>query len=166
MRLLIIRHAKAEARDDTLWPDDSLRPLTEKGADQFRRSAAGLGRLVSPESLLTSPFMRAKQTADILHTVAKWPAPQQTETLAGDGPEIAALARQYMQESPDATLAVVGHEPTLSELISTLVSGNPLSRILMKPGAAALLDIVTSPSERLAGRLEWLAQPKLTRTMA
>jgi phosphohistidine phosphatase len=164
MKLLVIRHAKAEVRDPARWPDDSLRPLSANGAEQFRKSAAGLGKLIVPDELLTSPYVRAKQTAAILHEVAQWPEPEEVSSLAGTS-SVAALVKQRARHSPDSTLAIIGHEPTMSELISAIVAGHPRSRIQMKPGAVALIDVTGGRSTVLSGGLIWLAQPKLMRQM-
>jgi phosphohistidine phosphatase len=164
MKLLVIRHAKAEERDAARWPDDSLRPLSANGVEQFRKSAAGLAKLITPGALLTSSFLRARQTAAILHEVAQWPEPEETASLAGSA-SVAALVKQRLMQSPEATVAIIGHEPTLSALISSIVAGHPRSSIEMKPGVAALLDLTGGPEAALAGKLVWLAQPKLTRLM-
>ena len=64
--LYLVRHAVAEERGPA-WPDDSQRPLTEEGAKRWRRQAAGLAALEArPDLILTSPFTRARQTADLL----------------------------------------------------------------------------------------------------
>ena len=67
MLLLIIRHADAEERDPARWPDDTQRPLSDKGRKVHRRVSRALKRLeLVPELVLTSPWVRAAQTADIL----------------------------------------------------------------------------------------------------
>ena len=67
MLLLIIRHADAGDRDPAQWPDDTQRPLSDKGRKTHRRVSRALGRLeLAPELVLTSPWIRAAETADIL----------------------------------------------------------------------------------------------------
>ena len=64
--LYLIRHGVAEERGDA-WPDDAKRPLTEDGIARMRKSARGLARLgVTFDVVLTSPLVRARQTADIV----------------------------------------------------------------------------------------------------
>src|SRR5215470_13980294 len=93
--LVIVRHAIAEDRDWLRWPDDAERPLTEAGAERFARAARGLARLVgNVDAVLTSPAVRAWQTADLLEHEAGWPTPEPTDALAvGGGTEdvLAAL---------------------------------------------------------------------------
>ena len=64
--LYLIRHGLAEERGDA-WPDDVKRPLTEDGMERLRKEARGLARLdVSFDVVLTSPLVRARQTAEII----------------------------------------------------------------------------------------------------
>lgn len=162
MRLVVIRHAKAEERGDR-WPDDSLRPLSEKGIADFREAAKGLAKIVTPDIVMTSPFVRAMQTAQVLHEAAGWPEPRTSESLADGSAQqlVAALAAQTEQ-----TLAIVGHEPTLSSLISLIATGSPSGSIRMSPGAAALIELYRDALPELSGELIWLAQPKMARRMA
>jgi phosphohistidine phosphatase len=75
MDLLIVRHAIAYERDRARWREDALRPLSPAGIRRARKAAAGLKELTArPERLLTSPLVRAQQTARILTAVAGWPA--------------------------------------------------------------------------------------------
>src|SRR5262249_8330961 len=64
-RVYLVRHAIAEERGPK-WPDDTLRPLTERGKRRFATGAAGFASLEeAPDRILTSPLVRAKQTAEI-----------------------------------------------------------------------------------------------------
>jgi phosphohistidine phosphatase len=103
-------------------PDDSKRPLTEKGVARLRRTARGLSRVVPTVGrMLSSPYPRAWQTAEILAEESDWPPPEQCPELeAGRSP---ADALELLAGSDGASLAVVGHEPLLSELASLLLTG-------------------------------------------
>ncbi|HET9361040.1 MAG TPA: phosphoglycerate mutase family protein, partial [Vicinamibacterales bacterium] len=64
--LYLVRHAIAAERGEA-WPDDDTRPLTERGIARFKEGVAGLGRLDAViDEILTSPLVRARQTADLL----------------------------------------------------------------------------------------------------
>ena len=85
MLLYLVRHAIAPPADPTIWPDDRLRPLTKKGKTRFRRAAAGLGTFARlPERVLSSPLVRAWQTAQLLEQAAGWPGPVACDALAPD----------------------------------------------------------------------------------
>lgn len=67
MRLYILRHAIAEDRDENLYPDDSLRQLTEKGEKKMVKIAKHLKNMdVQIDLILTSPYVRAYETAKIV----------------------------------------------------------------------------------------------------
>ena len=72
MKVYLVRHAIAHERNRTRWPKDAARPLTAAGKQKFRKTARGLARLLPKSALLlTSPFVRARDTALILASVAK-----------------------------------------------------------------------------------------------
>src|SRR4029434_10395463 len=67
MNLYLMRHGIAVAADQPGIESDSGRPLTAKGTKRMRQAARGLRRLgVSFDTVLTSPFLRARQTAEIV----------------------------------------------------------------------------------------------------
>jgi len=161
MRLLIIRHAIAVARGTPGLPDEE-RPLTPEGKESFRETAKGLAHLLDrPDALLTSPWLRAKQTAAL--AAAEWGriAPRETDALAGGSfEEQAEVLDQY---PGDATVAVVGHEPHVSELLARLLGSRETDRLAFKKGGAALVDV----PGRLAdgGSLVWFLPPKVLRKL-
>ena len=76
MRLILVRHAKAFDRDAAAWPLDAKRPLTAEGRKAFIRLAKRMKRVVREVDLVeSSGFVRAWQTAQLLHLEAKWPMP-------------------------------------------------------------------------------------------
>jgi len=161
MQLLIIRHATAVERGAPGIPDEE-RPLTPEGEAKFREAAKGLARLVDrPDALLTSPLLRAKQTAAIV--AAAWGRIEAKETAAlagGSFEEQAAVLDGYPE---DATVAVVGHEPHVSDLLARLLGSRHDDRLTFKKGGAALVDV----PGRLAGggQLAWFLPPKVLRKL-
>ena len=162
--LYLVRHAVAYERDAERWPDDAKRPLTPEGEERFRRATRGILRLV-PEvgAVLSSPFVRAWRTAEILEQVG-WPAPVPCEELEPDYPPhniLDVLARYAEVES----VALVGHRPQLHELTSYLLTGNADdARVQIKKGGAVCLSFDDLPEPR-AGYLEWLLTPEVLRTI-
>jgi phosphohistidine phosphatase len=165
MDVYLVRHAIAEDRDSERWPDDAERPLTRDGIERFQRAAAGLRR-VAPgvDTQLSSPYVRARQTAEILHDVTGWPEPEFSEALEAVSPPAAAVE---VLKSVDAnvTLALVGHEPFLSSLASLLLAGNDaaVSFELKKGGVICLAFPGTCKPG--AAVLRWHATPKLLRRL-
>jgi phosphohistidine phosphatase len=161
MQLLIIRHAIAVDRGAPGIPDEE-RPLTPEGEEKFREVAKGLARVVDrPAALLTSPLLRAKQTAAI--AAAAWGRiePEDTPALASGSFE--ALAAALARHPDDATVAVVGHEPYVSALLARLLGSRHDDRLAFKKGGAALVEV----PGRLAGggRLVWFLPPKVLRRL-
>ena len=165
MELLLIRHAIAFDRDSARWHDDGERPLSPAGIRRARQAAAGLGKLIKPpEQLLTSPLLRARQTAEILTEVARWPRARQAPELSpGEAPP--TLLR-LLARSGGKRLAVVGHQPDLGHLLTVCLigSGNNLAIELKKHAVACL----SFPGRIGPGRatLKWLATPRMLRAFA
>ena len=161
MQLIIIRHATAGPRGTPGIPDED-RPLTPEGEQKFREAAKGLASLVGrPDALLTSPWLRARQTAAI--AAAAWGRiePKETAALAsGSFDEQAEVLDQYPD---DATVAVVGHEPWVSELLARLLGSRHDDRVEFKKGGAALVEVPGRLAE--GGSLVWYLPPKVLRKL-
>jgi phosphohistidine phosphatase len=142
MELMIIRHAKAEAHGHP--EGDAARALVAKGEEQSERLGrflARIGRL--PEVILSSPMVRARQTAERMCAAAGLSAPVIQPWLAcGMAPETAvqALAAWGQVER----LALVGHEPDLSGLIERLV-GAQAGSVEVKKASLTGLDVSLRP---------------------
>lgn len=169
MQLFVVRHAKAFERNPDRFPDDSLRPLTREGAREFRRLARRIRSCAdAPQRVLSSSWTRAWDTALVLEDDSGWPAPERCEALESDAPgALAGIAREISSRAALESIALVGHEPVLSALVSWLLgSDHPVVR--MRKGAVALLE-VAAPRQLAAGgvtgaaRIEWLAVPAMVR---
>ena len=95
MNLYILRHGLAADRDSAKYPDDRLRPLTRKGIAKMRREAAGMNALnIRPDLIITSPLLRAVQTADIVRSeLAAPPKLKQSHALTPSADPRAAAPR-------------------------------------------------------------------------
>ena len=147
MRLLIVRHAEAVPVTTAGVPDRD-RPLTRHGEYIFRAAARGLARrLPAPDLLLASPLLRAQQTAAIL--AAAWAGIAVTPEVALASGSVEAIVAALADHETE-TIALVGHEPTVSALLAELVGGEARG---FSPGAAALVE--TASVAPAAGRLLW-----------
>jgi phosphohistidine phosphatase len=169
VELLLVRHAIAFNRDPDQWANDGERPLTPQGEARFRKAARGLARLwPSIELVLSSPYVRAWRTAEILAEEAGWPGPEPCQELEAERrPSDAMRVLRRAQSNPNpASLALVGHEPHLSELASFLLTGAQ-SRLFieMKKGGVACLAFDERPAPG-KGFLRWVATPKMLRAIA
>jgi phosphohistidine phosphatase len=167
MELYLIRHAIAFPRDSGRWADDSLRPLTPEGEERFRRAARGLGWLApTVEIVLASPYPRAWRTAELLAEEAGWPAPVPCDELAADRTS-ADAARILLRRTAasQAAVAMVGHEPNLSELASLLLVKAPGRLVVeLKKGGAMCLTF-EGEAEPGGAALRWLLTPKVLRAL-
>jgi phosphohistidine phosphatase len=161
VRLLIVRHAIAVARGTPGIPDAG-RPLTPEGRKRFRKAARGIARLVDrPDALLTSPWLRARQTARILAGAWGRVEPMSTRALAGGSFE--DQARVLDRYHPDATVVVVGHEPYVSALLARLLGSRHDDRLVFRKGGAALVDVPGRLAE--GGTLLFFLPPKVLRRL-
>jgi phosphohistidine phosphatase len=162
MELLIIRHAIAFERDRHRWADDAARPLSPSGARRSRKAAAGLKELCKvPDRLLTSPLIRARQTAKILTEVAGWPpAEMAPELKPGEG---AAAVLTLLAKDRSKRIAIVGHQPDLSALLAAyLLRIHSALPIEMKKNAVACLSF-DGRARVGSAALKWLATPRILR---
>ena len=161
MNLYIVRHAIAVQRGTPGYEDDSQRPLTDTGRKKMKKITKGLERLgVKPDVILTSPYVRARDTAKIL--ADRFDMTDKiffTENLIPPG-NFESLVFEIHEKYDLANVALVGHEPMLSSLISWLTTGGTDARVTLKKGGVAYL---TSDSLFQDGRaiLEWLLTPAL-----
>lgn len=167
MELLVIRHAIAEEREvfARTGQDDSLRPLTEKGRERMRRGATGLARIASrPTLLVSSPYVRARETAEIVAEAFGHQPVELTGVLVPDAmpEEFLGWLDEHKAHDP---IAIVGHEPHLSQLVSWLMTGEDDVVIELKKGAACLLDLGSSPDAG-SGTLRWALAPAQLRSLA
>jgi phosphohistidine phosphatase len=166
MRILIIRHAIAEDRIafTSSGRDDGLRPLTAKGIERMQQAASGLKHIQPSLHLLAhSPLTRALQTADILAEHYPDTPRLELEALA-PSPTPERVITQLPPLPNDATIALVGHEPDLSELIGWLTTARGESFVELKKGAACLLEILGPPVAGSA-RLLWCLAPRQLRQL-
>jgi phosphohistidine phosphatase len=162
MELLLIRHAIAFERDHHRWGDDGARPLSPAGIGRSRKAAAGLKALcIAPDRLLTSPLIRARQTAKILTDVAGWPRAEVAPELAPG--EAAAAVLALLSKDRSKRIAIVGHQPDLSALLTAcLIRSHGILTIEMKKNAVACLSF-DGPARVGCGVLKWLAAPRMLR---
>jgi len=146
--------------------DDSERSLTPKGKRQLQQTAAAMRKMgLRFDLILSSPYLRAKQTAEIIAKSLKLKKRLKfSDALAPDGsPE--NLIRQLIESKPaPGKVLLVGHEPYSSRLISLLTTGREDLMIDFKKGGLCKLEIGKLSHGR-CGTLVWLLTPKQMRLM-
>lgn len=162
MRIFIVRHAIAE--DFSKSGRDEDRELSPAGRKKMKVAAAGFAGLgMGIDRVFTSPLIRARQTAEILARELKYKgAPEETEILApGHSPEeVCAFLRTLKSVE---SVALTGHEPNCSQLVSYLLSGPGEVAVEFKKGAICLIE--SSRPQRGTGILIWHLSPMALRSM-
>jgi len=161
MFIYIARHAWAGERGDPRWPDDSLRELTPDGIERYTRVVKALAaRGFAPQRIATSPYIRCRQTADIIakHVAGK----RQIDELEAlePGSQLEPLlnwSREHAQN--DADICWVGHSPDV-EWLTAALTGDGTAHIRFPKGAVAAIGFEENINTA-AGELCWLATAKL-----
>ena len=163
LEVIVVRHAIAFERNRRRWPDDARRPLTPAGKRRFRKAALGL-RKWSPrvDAVLSSPFVRARQTAKLLTKFAGWPAAIECSALVPGTPPARLVAR--LRKMRDQRVAVVGHEPHLSAFISACLSKRLKIDLKLRKGGVAHLTFGKS-MEAGSGTLAAFLPPRVLRAI-
>jgi phosphohistidine phosphatase len=153
MQLYLVRHGIAVDREDAECPPDPQRYLTKKGIEKTRGVAAGLVQLgLQPGAVYSSPYLRAKQTADIVCAALHFAKDKirQTESLlpmAAPGEFLKLLARERADE-----VIAVGHAPNLDEILAALVGARSAITALKKAGVGCIeFETVAAGKGILAG---------------
>jgi phosphohistidine phosphatase len=161
MELYLIRHGLAGDRDPIKYPNDDDRPLTDKGREKTKAVARCLfQKQLRFDLLLTSPLVRARQTAEIVLKEGLCDRIEEFASLAPDG-DLQTWVNwysksQYNQEN--SCIALVGHQPDLGNWAECLIWGSSQEKIILKkagvvglflpedsPIAKSELFLLTSP---------------------
>jgi phosphohistidine phosphatase len=167
MNVYLMRHGLAVERGTPGYDSDRERPLTSKGERKVRRVAEAFVKMeVSFDAILSSPLVRAQQTADALSEEMKAKQKVQlTEHLApGGGTKELVNLLQHLPDSPQEIL-LVGHEPDLGQLAWSFLTGGDEVAIVFKKGGVAKLAIESLRAGRCA-TLEWLLTSRQLEMMA
>lgn len=156
MKIMLVRHAIAVDREE-FGGEDRDRPLTEKGRRRARRAFRGLQRLYPEiDRILSSPAVRAHHTARLLRREYSDADMEVTELLSPGGLDFQALVA-LIEQKPAAVVALVGHEPDLTQL-AALFLGAPDLPLELSKGGVLVLDLDE------AGRtVETLLTPRVLR---
>lgn len=159
--LYILRHGIAEPPPVTGRTKDRDRALTAEGRQKVRRVARALVKLdVGIDLIVSSPYVRARQTAELVAEVLRLRSKVQLcEHLApGAKPKDLIAYLKALDPAPDSVL-LVGHEPDLSRLIALLLCGSPTLSLSLKKAGLCKLTLMGLTAGR-CGTLEWLLTPK------
>jgi len=160
--LYLMRHGLA-AEQGAEYPNDDDRPLTTEGIERLRQQVAGLRGLdVRLDRVLTSPLVRAAQTAEILAAGVECTAPLVIVDALRPGGRFEALTAALSRLGADKAVALVGHMPSIGQFAARLIGAQgPLQ---FKKGSVCRIDMDTLPPAG-AGELQWLVPPRALRAL-
>ena len=157
MELYLIRHAPAAPRSAGM--DDALRPLTPEGKRSFATEVEGLARLgITFDRLYHSPLLRAVETAELLIPIVQ--GESVSTSLLADDPGLPLL-----RDLSGRRVALVGHEPWMSELTAWLIHDDPglSDAFVVKKGGVVWLDGEPAPGHM---SLRGFFPPKVLRALS
>jgi phosphohistidine phosphatase len=162
MQLYIVRHGIAIDRQDPKCPPDPERYLTEEGVEKTKQVAKGVAALgITGDLFLTSPYVRAVQTAEIFASALDYAKQKIRRTdLLLPGGELSHLFRELARDKQASTVFLFGHAPQLDDVLATALGTKKHITTLKKAGVAFLELKRLSPP---IGQLVWLATPKVLR---
>jgi phosphohistidine phosphatase len=156
VRVYFLRHGIAADRDE-FQGDDFERPLTDEGCERMQREAKAIAKLqIEPDVIVTSPLVRAKQTAQIVADALKLDGKLVEDKRVGENFGVQQLAQILADHAKADALMLVGHEPDMSDVIGQLTGG---TNIDLKKGGLALVELQGASSS--SGQLQWLIPPKV-----
>ena len=158
MDLYIIRHAEAQPLGEGGIQEDAERPLTGEGQAQCERLAAALERQgVKLERIVTSPLLRARQTAEGLlkKLSAPWPELHTCDHLAPGGKR--RKLTRFLRGLEAQSVAVVGHAPDINAYLAWLIGSKKAQIELAKAGVA--LVHFDEDADSGDGVLTWMVTP-------
>ncbi len=156
MNVYIFRHGHAENKNESPDKTDEGRRLTPEGEEQVRwvcERAKGLG--LDPTLILTSPLVRARQTAELarkfLHSNAEVREDSCLRPQAGVEEVFRFLAKLKAKDQ----VVLVTHLPLLGHLFESLLDWNVWDQLDFDNGAMARIDSKTRPKAK-SGTLVWV----------
>ena len=139
MDVLLIRHAEAGERDPGRFPDDDLRPVTPDGKRKMEQVARVMKKMgIKFEHLVSSPLVRALQTAEIVRTAFEFAGEVETSSALGHDCTPQNVTKLLSRFAADARVALVGHEPSFSAVAAALIGADQAHIELKKGGSIGI----------------------------
>jgi len=156
MEIYFLRHGDAGTAEG--WKgSDAERPLSKEGAARMEKEAAAIAHLrPALDAILTSPLLRARQTAEIVARKLRLGQKLVLDERLAPGFGSAELKEILEERRTSKGLMVVGHEPDFSRVISACIGGGAVE---CKKGSLIRVDMDDVSS--LAGLLVWLLPPRV-----
>ena len=157
--IYIARHAWAYDYGDPRWPDDSQRELEPEGVERYQKMIALLAeRDFAPEIIATSPYVRCRQTAQLIAANTPLKPEIVDQSSLEPGSDFESLA-EWTRSCEAKSVCWVGHVPDVSWLTATLV-GDRRANLRFAKGSIAAVRM-HGEIDFAQGELMWLATAKM-----
>jgi phosphohistidine phosphatase len=164
--LCLMRHGIAVMRAGAAGRDDAGRPLTPDGKARIKEIARALRPAgFVPIWIITSPLVRALQTAEIVAKVLGVDAPLDVCDGVAPGGSLEALLAFLTRYPEKKKVLAVGHEPGLSEIAARMIGASRQTNLAFKKGGCCLITFDQFPPKP-PGRLSWWLTPRILRRLA
>ncbi len=166
MEIYIIRHGDAIDQADPRVKGDAMRWLTDTGRDEVTVSARLLAKLgVAPDLVLTSPMVRARQTAEIVtDLIGPAGGPVESEHLVYGG-SLAGVLDDVLRHGPPGRIVLTGHMPSVGALVGYLAWAMPENNVPFRTAEVCRIDLPDDSPLPGFGDLRWLIPPKIARKL-
>lgn len=162
MKLFLVRHGIALDGLNAEVKTDAQRPLTAEGIEETELVAKGLKRMgVRLDLLVSSPLVRARQTAEIFSDVFKMEKPTEICDALSPGVDTPQLFR-FLKAQKGEAIALFGHEPDMGELVQILLGAE--FHVPFKKAGVCRIDLFDMPPSS-PGVLKWFMPPKISRLL-
>lgn len=165
MEVYLVRHAVAEDRESFAEKklDDSQRPLTLKGRKKQQKISLKMIELIGKVDLIvTSPYVRARETAEILAQIFYNTKVEVASELVPESPPSTVLNWLKAHCRGLGSVILVGHEPQISNLVSYFLTGHSNALIEMKKSGVACFHFPdVEDVDTVKPELRWLVPPKI-----
>ena len=164
MELYFLRHAAAVDPGEFPPGRDSERPLTSEGIKKMTKAAEGMSKLgLSFDEVISSPYVRARQTAEIAAKGVGFKGKIRYTDAMTPAAVLKELFRELKEQKVSSRLLLVGHQPSIGEFVSELVTGQKGLSLDYKKGALCLIEL--DPGDSLHGRMMWFLTSRQLRAL-
>jgi phosphohistidine phosphatase len=159
VKIVLIRHADAGDPDPVRHPDDRTRPLVPAGEREHAAIARGLAKLdLGVTHVFTSPFLRARQTAEITVNALGWRGTPEAVEALGDRFTVDGLLQELRRLPNEAVVMCFGHEPHLSRFAAHLLHPEGAVKLALAKSGVIALECSATPARGM-GRLMFMVPP-------
>jgi phosphohistidine phosphatase len=164
--IYILRHSDAVNLNEKGVYTDRDRFLSDEGKEKMVEVAKGIKKLgIDFDKIYTSPYPRARQTAEILAETYKINDKIEDCDLLTPEKSPNDMIDYLVENHTEDSVCLVGHEPLLSEIVSVLISEYPNASIKLKKASLCKIKVHAVSKNSLSAELEFIATPKILKAL-